>query len=143
MKQAQTLYCKAFTTKEAVLMKSLFEELGGTYRREGDYFVPDLSLPSEESEIRICKYGRMRKRFLKEHRPALYANLLLGCTLTKHLAEIDRSCLDRLENIETSLMKQEGLTESLKASDQMEWVRQRNSIHYRAEEVVLTELVYA
>ena len=74
----------------------------------------------------------MRKRFLKEHRPALYANLLLGSTLTKHLAEIDRSCLDRLENIET-----------LKASNQIEWVRQRNSIHDRAEEVVLTELVYA
>ena len=124
-------------------MKSLFEELGGTYRREGDYFVPDLSLPSDDAEIRIGKYGRMRKRFLKEHRPALYANLLLSGTLTKHLAEIDRSCLDRLENIETSLMKQEGLTESLKASDQMEWVRQRNSIHDRAEEVVLTELVYA
>jgi len=124
-------------------MKSLFEELGGTYRREGDYFVPDLSLPSDDAEIRIGKYGRMRKRFLKEHRPALYANLLLGGTLTKHLAEIDRSCLDRLENIETSLMKREGVTESLKASDQMEWVRQRNSIHDRAEEVVLTELVYA
>jgi hypothetical protein len=124
-------------------MKSLFEELGGTYRREGDYFVPDLSLPFEESEIRIGKYGRMRKRFLKEHRPALYANLLLNGTLTKHLAEIDRSCLDRLENIETVMMKQEGVTETLKASNQMEWVRQRNSIHDRAEEVVLTELVYA
>ena len=124
-------------------MKSLFEELGGTYRREGDYFVPDLSLTSEESEIRIGKYGRMRKRFLKEHRPALYANLLLGGTLTKHLAEIDRSCLDRLENIETVMMKQEGVTETLKASNQIEWVRQRNSIHDRAEEVVLTELVYS
>ena len=124
-------------------MKSLFEELGGTYRREGDYLVPDLSLTSEESEIRIGKYGRMRKRFLKEHRPALYANLLLNGTLTKHLAEIDRSCLDRLENIETVMMKQEGVTETLKASNQIEWVRQRNSIHDRAEEVVLTELVYA
>jgi len=124
-------------------MKSLFEELGGTNRREGDYLVPDLSLPSEESEIRIGKYGRMRKRFLKEHRPALYANLLLNGTLTKHLAEIDRSCLDRLENIETVMMKQEGVTETLKASNQIEWVRQRNSIHDRAEEVVLTELVYA
>ena len=124
-------------------MKSLFEELGGTYRREGDYLVPDLSLPSEESEIQIGKYGRMRKRFLKENRPALYANLLLNGTLTKHLAEIDRSCLDRLENIETVMMKQEGVTETLKASNQIEWVRQRNSIHDRAEEVVLTELVYA
>ncbi len=124
-------------------MKSLFEELGGTYRREGDYLVPDLSLPFEESEIRIGKYGRMRKRFLKEHRPALYANLLLNGTLTKHLAEIDRSCLDRLEIIEGAMMKQEGVTEALKASDQMEWIRRRNSIHSRAEETILTELVYA
>lgn len=124
-------------------MKSLFEELGGTYRREEDYLVPDLSLPSEESEIRIGKYGRMRKRFLKEHRPALYANLLLNGTLTKHLAEIDRSCLDRLEIIEGAMMKQEGVTKALKASDQMEWIRRRNSIHSRAEETILTELVYA
>ena len=122
-------------------MKSLFEELGGTYRREGDYLVPDLSLPSDDAEIRIGKYGRMRKRFLKEHRPALYANLLLGGTLTKHLAEIDRSCIDRLENIETAMMKQEGVTESLKAFDQMEWVCRCNSIRNRAEEIILTEFV--
>ena len=124
-------------------MKSLFEEMGGSYRWEGDYLIPDLSLPSDDAEIRIGKYGRMRKRFLKEHRPALYADLLLGGTLTKHLAEIDHSCSERLEVIEDAMMKKEGVTESLKASDQMEWVRQRNSIHDRAEEVVLTELVYA
>ena len=124
-------------------MKSLFEEMGGTYRWEGDYLVPDLSLPSDDAEIQIGKYGRMRKRFLKEHRPALYADLLLGGFLTKHLAEIDRSCSERLEVIEDAMMKQEGVTEVLKASDPMEWVRQRNSIHDRAEEVVLTELVYA
>jgi hypothetical protein len=122
-------------------MKSLFEELGGTYRREGDYFVPDLSLLSEESEIRIGKYGRMRKRFLKENRPALYANLLLSGTLTEHLAENDRSCHDRLEIIETAMMKQEGVTESLKAFDQMEWVCRCNSIRNRAEEIILTEFV--
>ena len=85
----------------------------------------------------------MRKRFLKEHRPVLYADLLLGGSLTKHLEEIDRSCSERLEVIEDAMMKKEGVTEVLKASDPMEWVRQRNSIHDRAEEVVLTELVYA
>ena len=124
-------------------MKSLFEEMGGSYRWEGDYLVPDLSLPSDDTEIRIGKYGRMRKRFLKEHRPALYADLLLGGSLTKHLAEIDRSCSERLQTIEDAMMKKEGVTEALKVSDPMEWVRQRNSIHDRAEEVVLTELVYA
>jgi len=83
----------------------------------------------------------MRKRFLKENRPALYANLLLGGTLTEHLAEIDRSCHDRLEIIETAMMKQEGVTESLKAFDQMEWVCRCNSIRNRAEEIILTEFV--
>ena len=124
-------------------MKSLFEEMGGTYRQEGDYYLPNLSLPSDSEEYQIGKYGRMRQRFLKEHRRTLYTSLLLEGTLTKHLAEIDRSCNDRLEIIETAMMKQEGVTEALKASDQMEWVRRRNSIRSRAEEVILTELVYA
>ena len=124
-------------------MKSLFEELGGTYRWEGDYLVPDLSLPPEPEEYRIGRYGRLRKLYLKEHRPALYASLLLNGTLTKHLAEIDRSCHDRLEIIETAMMKQEGVTEALKASDQMEWVRRCNSIRSRAKEMILAELVYA
>ncbi len=124
-------------------MKSLFEEMGGTYRQEGDYLLPNLSLPPDPEEYQIGKYGRMRQRFLKKHRRALYTTLMLEGTLTKHLAEIDRSCNDRLEIIETAMMKREGVTEALKASDQMEWVRRRNSIRNRAEEVILTELVYA
>ena len=124
-------------------MKSLFEEMGGTYRQEGDYLLPNLTLPLDPEEYQIGKYGRMRQRFLKEHRRALYTSLMLEGTLTKHLAEIDRSCNDRLEIIETALMKREGVTEELKASDQMEWVRRRNSIRNRAEETILTELVYA
>ena len=124
-------------------MKSLFEELGGTYRPEGDYLIPNLSLPPETEELQIGKYGRLRRRYLKEHRPVLYDNLILRGTLMKHLSEIDRSCNDRLEIIEAAMMKQEGVTETLKVSDQMEWVRRRNSIHSRAEEIILTELVYA
>ena len=84
----------------------------------------------------------MRRRYLKEHRHALYADLILRGTLMKHLSEIDRSCNHRLEIIEAAMMKQEGVTETLKASDQMEWVRRRNSIHSKAEEIILTELVY-
>ena len=124
-------------------MKSLFEEMGGTYRQEGDYLLPNLTLPPDPEEYQIGKYGRMRQRFLKEHRRALYTSLMFEGTLTKHLAEIDRSCNDRLEIIETALMKREGVTEELKASDQMEWVRRRNSIRSRAEEIILSELVYA
>ena len=85
----------------------------------------------------------MRQRFLKEHHRALYTTLMLEGTLTKHLAEIDLSCNNRLEIIETAMMKRQGVTEALNASDQIEWVRRRNSIGSRAEEVILTELVYA
>ena len=124
-------------------MKSIFEELGGTYRREGDYLLPNLSLPPNAEDYQIGKYGRLRKQYLKEHRRALYTCMMTDGTLMKHLAETDRSCHDRLEIIETAMMKQEGVTKTLKASDQMEWVRHRNSIRNRAEEIILTELVYA
>ena len=113
-------------------MKSLFEEMGGTYRQEGDYLIPNLALP-DEPEYQIGKYGRMRRSYLKEHRPVLYANL----------AEIDQACNERMAIIVSAIAKQEGVTEVLKAADQMEWVRRMNSIRSRAEEVVLTELVYA
>ena len=124
-------------------MKSVFEKMGGTYRQEGDYLLPNLSLPPDTEEYHLGKYGRLRQQYLKEHRRALYSSLLLEGSLKKHLAEINCSCNDRLEIIETAMMKQEGVTEALKASNQMEWVRRRNSIRNRAEEVILTELVYA
>ena len=101
-------------------MKSLFEQMGGTYRREGDYLIPNLALP-DIGDNQIGKYGRMRR----------------------HLAEIDQACNERMESIVSVLARQEGVTEALKAADQMEWVRRMNSIRNRAEEIVLTELVYA
>ena len=122
-------------------MKSLFEEMGGTYRQEGDYLIPNLSLP-DESEYQIGKYGCMRRSYLKDHRPVLYANLLTSGTLHRHLAEIDQSCNERMEIIVSAMAKQEDVTETLKASAQMEWVRHMNSIRSLAEEIVLTELVY-
>ena len=122
-------------------MMSLFEEMGGTYRQDGDYLIPNLALP-DEPERQIGKYGCMRRSYLKEHRPVLYANLLTSGTLHRHLAEIDQSCNERMEIIVSDMAKQEGVTEALKAADQMEWVRRMNSIRSRAEEIVLTELVY-
>ena len=123
-------------------MKSLFEQLGGTYHQEGDYLIPNLTLP-DEPEYQIGKYGRMRRSYLKEHRPVLYANYLTSGTLHRHLAEIDQACNERMEIIVTAMAKREDVTETLKAANQMEWVRRMNSIRNRAEEVVLTELVYA
>ena len=123
-------------------MKSLFEEMGGTYCQVGDYFIPNLSLP-DDSEYQIGKYGRMRRTYLKEHRKNLYNNYVWGGTLFKLLAEIDQACNERMEIIVSAMSEQEGVTEALKAADQMEWVRRKNSIRNRAEEIILTELVYA
>lgn len=122
-------------------MKSLFEEMGGTYCQVGDYLIPNLVLP-DTGGYRSGKYGRMRRNYLKEHRSAFYSTLILDGALFKHLTEIDQVCNERMETITSAMAKQEGVTEALKAADQMEWVRRKNSIHNRAEEIVLHELVY-
>ena len=97
----------------------------------------------EESEQQtIGKYGRMRKRYLKDHRPVLYSNLLTAGKLYRHLAEIDEASEERVDLLTRRMAKQEGVTEALKAADQMEWVRRMNGIRSRAEEIVLHELVY-
>ena len=112
-----------------------------TYIRCGDYDIPNLKL-SEQPETSIGKYGRMRKSYLKEHRPILYTNLLTSGTLHRHLAEIDQACNERMEIIASAMVKQEGVTEALKAADQLEWVRRMNSIRNRAEEIIKTELIF-
>ena len=121
--------------------QSLYEKLSGSYTKVGDYLLPNLVLDATERR-RIGKYGRLRKRYLKEHRRALYTNLLLTGKLDQHLTEIDEACEDRMELIARQMAKREGVTEALKAADQMEWVRRMNSIRNRAEEIVLHELVY-
>ena len=123
-------------------MKTIFEEMGGTYRQVGYYFIPNITLP-DDGEYQIGKYGRMRRSYLKKYRKILYNNYVLEGTLFKHLAEIDLACNERIENIISAMAKQEGVTEALKATNQMEWVRYMNSIRNRAEEIILTELVYA
>ena len=111
------------------------------YHKSGDYYLPDLTIEDQEMQP-IGKYGRMRKHYLKDHRPVLYSNMLLEGKLFQHLVEIDQACEDRMELIIRQMKAQECVTEALKASDQMEWVRRMNSIQSRAEEIVLHELVY-
>lgn len=123
-------------------MKSTFEEMGGTYIRVGDYFIPDLVL-DDEPEYQIGKYGRMREHYLKEHRRTDYAELKLSGKLDEHLAEIDQTCNERMERIVKQMAEREGVTEALKASDQMAWIGAMNNIRNRAEEIVLSEVVYA
>ena len=111
------------------------------YLESGDYYLPNLVL--EDTEVQpIGKYGRMRKRYLKEHRPVLYTNMLVTGKLDRHLAEIDMACEEQMQLLIKQMAQRNGVTEALKATDQMEWVRRMNSIRCRAEETVLSELVY-
>lgn len=100
-------------------MKTIFEEMGGTYRQVGYYFIPNITLP-DDGEYQIGKYGRMRRSYLKKYRKILYNNYVLEGTLFKHLVEIDQACNERIENIVSDMAKQEGVTEALKAEDQIE-----------------------
>ena len=117
-------------------------ENGIHYTLHGDYYFPDLGL-SESPRQAIGRYGRMRKAYLEEHRPGLYERLLLSGKLYDHLVETDQVCRDRMEQIITRMAKAEGINEQLKASDQLGWVPRINSIHQRAEEIILDELVFA
>ena len=110
------------------------------YTRNSDYLFPDLKL--EKEDLPIGKYGLLRKSSLKEHKRGWYSSLLLTGKLDEHLAEIDQTCTERIELIINQLARREGVTEALKAADQMEWVRRMNCIRNRAEEIVLNELVY-
>ena len=123
------------------MQKSIFEQMGGTYTQVGDYFIPNLVI-GETAQSPLGKYGRMRKRYLKEHRRVLYTNLLVTGKLDQHLAEIDMACEVRMELLTQQMAKQEGVTEALKAADQMDWICRMNSIGSRVEEIVMNELVY-
>ena len=112
-----------------------------TYSKCGDYYIPDLVL-QEEKLPPIGKYGRMRKRYLKEQHPVLFSELLLSGQLFPHLVEIDQTCEGRMELLVMQMAEREGVTEALKASDQMAWVGKMNSIRSRAEKIVLHELIY-
>ena len=92
-----------------------------TYTKVGDYYIPDLAL-DDDTEYEIGVYGRMREKFLKEHHPGVYNRMVLFGELWKHLAEIDAACHERIDFLISVMAKQEGVTESSKASNQMEWV---------------------
>ena len=123
-------------------MKSIFEQMGGTYRQVGDYFVPNLVLPNEGQSYQIGKFGRLRRRYLKEHRKPVYTEMVLSGKLNEHLAEVDQTCYERIDRLVKQMAEREGVTEALKVSDQMAWVGHMNNIRSRAEEIVLSEVVY-
>ena len=122
-------------------METIFEQIGGTYRQEGDYLIPNLKLPDTE-HYQIGKYGHLRQAYLREHRPILYNTMPLNGTLNRHLAEIDQTCYERVDLLVRQMAKREGVNETLKASDQMAWVGRMNNIRSRAEEIIFAEVVY-
>ena len=113
-----------------------------TYTKVGDYYIPNLTL-DDDAEYEIGIYDRMRQQYLEEHHRGTYTSLLLTGKLWKHLSDIDAACHERMDFLIPAMARQEGVTEALKAADQMEWVGRMINIRNRAEEIVLHELVYA
>ena len=118
------------------------DQTGIPYTLVGDYYLPDLALPEQE-EYPIGRFGLMRAHYLRNHRKGLYAVLLTSDKLNAHLHEIDQTANDRLELLTRQMAQREGVTEQLKANDQMLWVQRMNSIRNRIEENIRDELIYS
>jgi hypothetical protein len=124
------------------MAKTIFEEMRGTYTRVGDYYLPDLKLPEEEKQANIGVWGMRHKRFLKENHRVLYANLMTSGKLVAYLDDIERQATAMFLRLVKELAEKENVTEELKATDQMLWVKRMNNIRNRATEIVNTELIY-
>ena len=122
-------------------MKSIFEQQGGTYTMQGDYRLPNL-LPPTEEERPIGVWGQRRLNYLKHHRKVLYYNLLTSGKLHSHFADIEEQAQDLFSRLVKEHAEKEGVTEHLKATDQMKWVQKMNSIRERVMEVVCKDVVF-
>lgn len=111
------------------------------YIKNGDYLISNLTL-KEQPQTPLGKYGRMRKTYLQEHRPALYSHLLLSEKLYLHLLEVDRTANERLEQLMPPMIKATGITEQLKVTEQMRWVGLMNTVKAQVEEIIFAELIY-
>ena len=123
------------------MKKTIFEEMGGTYVRHGDYFIPCLTLPEEEQRF-IGVWGQRHLRYLKEYRRGVYLNLLTSGRLNDYLADIEEQAQERFERGVEQMAESEGITKRLKATDQVAWVGEMNNIWSRARAVVNAELIY-
>ena len=118
------------------------ERTGIEYIKCGDYYLPNLVMPEENTNYQIGKYGRMKLNYLKNHKKVEYSIMLIDGKLNRYLHEIDVVCTDRVKSIIAELAKQENVTEELKATNQLEWVQDMNNIKNRAEEIVFNEIIY-
>ena len=113
-----------------------------TYRQVNDYMIPNLTLPPEESTIRLGKWGMLHKDYLQKHNPVLFATLLTQGKLYQHCAEIDTQAQQMFTTLVEQMIKTENITEQLKAQNQLEWVQRMNSIRERANEIVCNEMIH-
>ena len=124
------------------MAKTIFEEMGGTYVRQGDYFIPALKIPKEDTTKPIGVWGQRHRRYLKEHKRATYTTLLTSGKLNGYLADIDGQAEEMFSRLIEQTAEREGITEQLKSDNQLEWVRRMNNIRGRAIEIVNTDLIY-
>ncbi|MDY6037621.1 MAG: TnpV protein [Eubacterium sp.] len=122
-------------------MKSLFEQMGGTYREENGYLIPNLSLPDEE-QVEIGVWGQRHLRYIKQHHKVLCTNLLTSGKLNGYLAELDKQAEDMFFRLVKQMAEHEDVTEQLKADNQIEWVARMNNIRCRATEIVNNDIIY-
>lgn len=124
------------------MTKTIFEEMGGSYEMQGDYYLPCLSLPEEEQKP-VGVWGQRHLRHIKEHKRTLYANLLTSCKLNSYLADIDKQAEDMFLRLVKQMAEREGVTEKLKAEQPMEWVGKMNALREAAAEIVNAEVIFA
>ena len=123
------------------MKKTIFEEMGGTYIRHGDYLIPALTLPKEEEQRVVGVWGQRHLRYLKEYRRLLYLNMLTSGRLNGYLADIEEQAQERFERLVEQMKQAQGITEQLKVEDQVAWVGAVNCIRSAVEEIVLNELI--
>ena len=124
------------------MANTIFEQMGGTYTQAGDYILPDLLPAEEEKEVNIGVWAMRHKRYLKQHHKVLYYNLLTSGKLNSYLADIEQQAQNLFSRLVKDLAEKENVTEELKATDMMLWVRNMNNIRNRATEIVCAELIY-
>ena len=124
------------------MAKTIFEKAGGTYTQVGDYMLPDLLPAEEEKEANIGVWGMRHKRYLKQNHKVRYYNLLTSGKLNSYLVDIEQQAQDLFSRLVKDLAEKENVTENLKATDQMLWVRKMNNIRNRATEIVNADIIY-
>lgn len=124
-----------------MMKKTIFEEMGGTYTQIGDYFLPDLKLPEEETKP-IGIWGQRHRRYLKEHKKAIYTTLLTSGKLNGYLADIDEQAKKMFFRLVKQIAESESVTEQLKVDNQLEWVSRTNNIRSRVTEIVNSNFIY-